>query len=162
MALQLPYRSPRAAIAAALSLLASTLLHAQPPPQDAGNRSGVAGGLHDRDTASPIRHVIVIVGENRSFDHVFATYTPRAGQHVSNLLSRGIVNSDGTPGRNHAASAQRAATDTRRYSISPAKAFAYLNIPPPGTHDAPTAVSDTKPAPFATLGAAIHRRQLIG
>ena len=27
-------------------------------------------------TATPIKHVIIIVGENRSFDHVFATYAP--------------------------------------------------------------------------------------
>ena len=27
----------------------------------------------DNDTSSPIKHVIVIIGENRSFDHVFAT-----------------------------------------------------------------------------------------
>ena len=27
-------------------------------------------------TTSPIKHVIVIIGENRSFDHVFATYKP--------------------------------------------------------------------------------------
>ncbi len=25
-------------------------------------------------TASPIKHVIIIVGENRTFDHIFATY----------------------------------------------------------------------------------------
>ena len=125
-------RSSPVAIAVALSLLACTLLHAQQPAADAGGRGG-ALAMHDRDTASPIRHVIVIVGENRGFDHVFATYVPRPGQHVSNLLSRGIVNADGTPGRNHALSAQRAATDTRRYSISPAQAYSYLNIPPPGT-----------------------------
>ena len=29
-----------------------------------------------RHTTSPIKHVIVIIGENRSFDHVFATYEP--------------------------------------------------------------------------------------
>ena len=145
--------SPPAALAAVLSLLAIMPGNAQQVAADAGGGGG-GMGLHDADTASPIRHVIVIVGENRSFDHVFATYVPRAGQHVSNLLSRGIVNSDGTPGRNHAASAQRAATDTQRYSISPARAFAYLNIPPPGTHDAPGAANDSKPAPFATLGAA--------
>ena len=41
---------------------------------------------HDRDddhhhgkTASPIKHVIVIVGENRTFDHIFATYEPKHG-----------------------------------------------------------------------------------
>src|SRR5580698_5704833 len=30
-------------------------------------------------TATPIKHVIVIIGENRSFDHVFATYVPQRG-----------------------------------------------------------------------------------
>jgi phospholipase C len=28
------------------------------------------------NTASPIKHVIIIVGENRSFDDLFATYLP--------------------------------------------------------------------------------------
>ena len=28
-------------------------------------------------TATPIKHVIIIVGENRSFDHLFATYEPK-------------------------------------------------------------------------------------
>jgi phospholipase C len=50
-------------------------------------------------TASPIKHVIIIVGENRSFDHVFATYKPKQRhEKVKNLLSEGIVNADGTPG----------------------------------------------------------------
>ena len=31
---------------------------------------------------TPIKHVIVIIGENRSFDHVFATYVPKHGQTV--------------------------------------------------------------------------------
>jgi YVTN family beta-propeller protein len=47
---------------------------------------------------SPVHHVIVVVGENRSFDHVFGVYKPGPGQVVSNLLSKGIVNEDGTPG----------------------------------------------------------------
>ncbi|MHC5862021.1 alkaline phosphatase family protein, partial [Nostoc sp.] len=38
-------------------------------------------------TLTPIKHVIVIVGENRTFDHLFGTYQPRWGQTVSNLLS---------------------------------------------------------------------------
>jgi phospholipase C len=142
-----------AGTAIALSLGAPAPLRAQQPSPPTDDEHG-GRGPHDKDTASPIRHVIVIIGENRSFDHVFATYTPRAGQHVSNLLSRGIINADGTPGRNHEASAQRAATDTRRYAISPARAYAYVNLPPPGTHEAPTAPSDAKPAPFATLAAA--------
>src|SRR5271167_4503297 len=53
----------------------------------------------DNDTSSPIKHVIVIIGENRSFDHVFATYVPpKSGETVFNLLSEGIVKADGTPG----------------------------------------------------------------
>ena len=45
----------------------------------------------DNTTQTPIKHVIVIIGENRSFDHVFATYAPPTGQTVSNLLSKGII-----------------------------------------------------------------------
>jgi len=51
-------------------------------------------------TATPIKHVIVLIGENRTFDHLFATYVPRKGETVSNLLSKGIINADGTPGPN--------------------------------------------------------------
>jgi len=54
-------------------------------------------------TATPIKHVIIIVGENRSFDHLFATYVPkRKNEKVLNLLSEGIVNPDGSPGPNFA------------------------------------------------------------
>jgi phospholipase C len=49
-------------------------------------------------TASPIKHVIIIVGENRSFDHLFATYVPKSrGEKVLNLLSEHIVKADGSP-----------------------------------------------------------------
>lgn len=69
---------------------------------------GLAGGpigstvaqAKETKTLTPIKHVIVIVGENRTFDHVFGAYQPRAGQTVSNLLSKGIINADGTPGPN--------------------------------------------------------------
>ena len=57
-------------------------------------------------TATPIEHVIVLIGENRTFDNVFATYVPRKGQTVSNLLSRGIINANGQPGPNWAAARQ--------------------------------------------------------
>jgi phospholipase C len=68
----------------------------------------------DNDTATPIKHVIVIIGENRTFDHVFATYVPpKSGETVNNLLSEGIVKADGTPGPNFAKAHQVAATDTR-------------------------------------------------
>ncbi|HEY6306281.1 MAG TPA: alkaline phosphatase family protein [Candidatus Angelobacter sp.] len=54
-------------------------------------------------TATPIKHVIIIVGENRSFDHLFATYEPKnRDERVLNLLSERIVNEDGSPGPNFA------------------------------------------------------------
>src|SRR6516225_4304668 len=52
-------------------------------------------------TATPIKHVIIIVGENRSFDHLFATYQPKSrNERVLNLLSERIVKSDGSPNEN--------------------------------------------------------------
>ena len=57
-------------------------------------------GSNDGNTTTPIKHVIVIIGENRTFDHLFATYQPvKKNETVLNLLSQGIVNADGTPGR---------------------------------------------------------------
>jgi phospholipase C len=52
------------------------------------------------ETLTPIKHVIVLIGENRTFDHVYGTYVPKHGQGVQNLLSKGIVNADGSPGPN--------------------------------------------------------------
>jgi phospholipase C len=53
----------------------------------------------DTKTATPIKHVIIIVGENRSFDHLFATYvSPNRDEKVRNLLSEKIINANGTPG----------------------------------------------------------------
>jgi phospholipase C len=66
-------------------------------------------------TATPIKHVIVIIGENRSFDHVFATYVPKGGQTVHNLLSEGIIqldaNKNAIPGPNFRRAQQLAAAD---------------------------------------------------
>jgi phospholipase C len=74
-------------------------------------------------TKTPIKHVIVIIGENRSFDHVFATYKPKPGHKVWNLLSEGIVNEDGTPGPNFNKAQQLAASDTASdaFLMSPPK-----------------------------------------
>jgi phospholipase C len=77
----------------------------------------------DDYTATPIKHVIVIIGENRSFDHVFATYLPKQGQSVDNLLSKGIINADGTPGPNFNLAQQLQAQD-------PGSADAFLLSPP--------------------------------
>jgi phospholipase C len=86
----------------------------------------------DRDTRSPIKHVIVIIGENHSFDNVFATYAPKAGQSVWNLLSEGIVNSDGTPGPHFDKAEQHAAADMAAdgFLLSPAKSQFPGNVLP--------------------------------
>ncbi len=73
--------------------------------------SAQAQSTNDGNTTTPIKHVIVIIGDNRSFDHVFATYVPKGNQKIWNLLSEGIVKTDGTPGPNFAKAHQLAAVD---------------------------------------------------
>ena len=80
---------------------------------------------------TPIEHVIVIVGENRSFDNMFATYRPRKGQTIWNLLSRGIVNEDGMPGRNFDLAAQHLAQSKGAYVPTPDVVGAYEVLPQP-------------------------------
>lgn len=71
-------------------------------------------------TNTPIKHVIVIVGENRTFDHLFATYQPKSGETVSNLLSKGIINADGSPGPSYYLGWQYSADVTGSISLSSA------------------------------------------
>jgi phospholipase C len=78
---------------------------------------------NDAATASPIKHVIVIIGENRSFDHVFATYVPKSGDKINNLLSEGIIaldsNKNAIPGPNFNNAQQFFATDTDTFLLAP-------------------------------------------
>ena len=87
---------------------------------------------HSRQTRTPIQHVIVIIGENRTFDHVFATYKPKNGESIGNLLSKGIVNEDGTPGPNFSLASQSSAIDTNAdgYQMSPSSNTRYSVLPP--------------------------------
>jgi phospholipase C len=73
------------------------------------------------NTVTPIKHVIVIVGENRSFDHLFATYLPKSGETVNNLLSEAIIQADGTPGSNFSQAMQNSTdiTGLTTYQPSP-------------------------------------------
>ena len=86
-------------------------------------------------THSPIKHVIVIIGENRSFDHVFATYVPKSGDSVWNLLSEGIVTKDGKPGPNFYTKAEQLQGDnssTDQFLLSPVKTtFPEHHLPAP-------------------------------
>jgi phospholipase C len=87
----------------------------------------------DSHTVSPIKHVIVIIGENRTFDHLFATYKSPSGGFVDNLLSKKIINADGSPGPNFARSHQFTAVDQSPspYQLSPGSKALYGTLPPP-------------------------------
>jgi phospholipase C len=111
-------------------------------------------------TASPIKHVIVLIGENRGLDHTFGIYKPKGkGETISNILSKGIVNEDGTPGPNFAQAQQFSVAQQSSYYIgaSAASKFPYnpsTNLmPQPNTNGAPSAQSDTG-GPFKTIAEA--------
>jgi phospholipase C len=104
-------------------------------------------------TASPIKHVIVLIGENRGLDHTFGVYKPKGkGETISNLLSKGIVNEDGTPGPNFGLSQQFSVAAQSSYYIgAPTVAKSPYNavnvMPQPNTNGAPQGQSATSP-PF--------------
>jgi phospholipase C len=107
----------------------------------------------DVRTTTPIKHVIVIIGENRSFDHVFATYQPKDGETVSNLLSKGIIKENGKPGKNFDLAKQFQASQPATYSLAPGGKKDYTVLPPVGAGGAPAVSSNTNPPPFASVAA---------
>ncbi len=132
--------------ALSLSLVAATAVAAGGGPNDPAE--AVA-------TESPIKHVIILIGENRGLDHTFGVYKPKGReQTISNILSKGIVNEDGSPGANVALAQQfLVAPQAQYYTGAPAAAkSAYGNtgqMPQPNTNGAPPAQSETG-APFVT------------
>jgi phospholipase C len=112
-----------------------TLAYAAPPDKDQDTQNKSKDNGKAKDSTSPIKHVIVIVGENRSFDHVFATYKPKHGQKVDNLLSKGIVKEDGTPGPNYSLALQYQAdvSSDPTFEPSPSNKTPYATLPPPAT-----------------------------
>jgi hypothetical protein len=96
--------------------------------------SSVSTLVHAGDSATqtPIKHAIIIIGENRTFDHIFATYKPvNKGEKVLNLLSQGIVKANGNPGRNYgdALQYQAFAYSNKGYQVAPPKS-PYTTLPP--------------------------------
>jgi phospholipase C len=90
--------------------------------------------LSKTPTLTPIKHLIVVVGENRSFDNVFATYVPSdPKQSVWNLLSLGIVDKTGAPGLNATKALQRQATDQVTYQLAPSITGPFSTLPQPST-----------------------------
>ncbi len=111
----------------ALALCGSTVAIASPgaTPAKAKHRFG--------STVTPIKHVIVIIGENHTFDNVFATYRAPGRQHVRNLLSEKIVTASGAPGRAVGRAVQQTASDTGAYQVRPPKTGPYSTLPQPNT-----------------------------
>ena len=98
------------------------------------------GDSASRKTASPIKHVIVLIGENRSFDNVYGTYDPRPGQSVSNLRTSKIVREDGSLGSRASLAAQVAlnAIPSQYFIHQPASNKAlYATLPAPNTDGLP-------------------------
>src|SRR5271156_56401 len=119
------------AIALLQFAVGAPIVNAQTPSGPAADNSS--------HTTSPIKHLIVIIGENRSFDHVFATYQPVKGETVDNLLSKGIIKLDSKknaiPGPNFNEAHQLAASDlggTDSFLLNPPKAdFPNNQLPAP-------------------------------
>ena len=82
---------------------------------------------------TPIQHVIIIVGENHTFDNLFGTYQPKKGQTIDNLLSKGIVNADGTPGPHFKRGAQKIGLDNGKYEVDTTSTGPYATLPQPYT-----------------------------
>jgi phospholipase C len=96
-------------------------------------------------TTTPIKHAVVIIGENHSFDNVFATYQPPHGQRIRNLLSEGIVSKSGAPGPNFAKAEQLTASDTKTYRLHPKITGKYKHLPRPNTTYVPSACDGLPP-----------------
>jgi phospholipase C len=124
--------------------VAAPIAYADQGQNNAGQNSG------DGSTITPIKHLIVIIGENRTFDHVFATYQPKHGKSADNLLGKGIINGDGSPGPNAALATQNQVNTPlpATYFISSNNKTAYSPLPTPqlnGAPNKPLGLGDTAP-----------------
>ena len=112
---------------------------------------GSAEAKEKSKTATPIKHVIVLIGENRTFDHVFATYKPKKGESVKNLLSEGIIHADGTPGPHFSKAAQFQAVAPFRteyfISLNKNEKAPYTTLPAPTLNFSPSPATG-EPPPF--------------
>jgi phospholipase C len=107
---------------------------------------------HEKDTTrTPIKHLIVLIGENRTFDHVFATYVPNGKDSVSNLLSEGIITAEGKPGKHFSKAAQFQAVapfKTKFFiSLDSDEKAPYQTLPQPTLNFSPSPATG-EPPPF--------------
>lgn len=112
-----------------------------------------AAAGHQGSTKTPIKHVIVLIGENRTFDHLFATYVPKGRDSVKNLLSEGIIDADGSPGRHFSKAAQFQAVapfQTQYFiSLDDQQKAPYQTLPEPTLNFSPSPATG-EPPPFPT------------
>jgi phospholipase C len=120
--------------------LAALILSPLPTPAYPGNGDDKKNDKPKTET--PVKHLIVLIGENRTFDHLFATYVSPSGDHVQNLLSEGIINADGTPGKHFSKAAQFQATPPFRtkyfISLDDNEKAPYTTLPEPTLNFSPT------------------------
>jgi phospholipase C len=92
----------------------------------------------DPATTTPIKHLIVLIGENRSYDNVFGTYLPKKGT-TANLLSKGIVTANGSPGINSGLASQDSVNTPlpMTYFISSNNKTPYTTLPTPELNGTP-------------------------
>ncbi len=131
----------------------------------ASSTTGYAAGTDaaaSLETKSPIKHVVILIGENRGLDHTFGVYKPKGkGQTISNLLSKGIVKENGQPGPNFALAQQFSVRPQNVYYIGAPTAsktpYGASNLmPQPNTRSAPTAQTTTaqQDGPFNSIALA--------
>ncbi len=109
----------------------------------------LAAAVQAQPTATPIKNLVVVVGENTSFDTLFATYQPPAGKTVRNLLSAGIVDAEGKPGPNYARAMQKQPATAGTYDVDYKQSTPYKVLPRPyarADHGAPKRIDDKIPA----------------
>jgi phospholipase C len=144
------------ALCVASTMVITNMAYAAGPGAGPANGTDSAAKLA---TTSPVKHVIVLIGENRGLDHTFGIYKPKGkGETISNLLSKGIVNEDGKPGPHFAEAQQYSVPAQSSYYVGATviqkQPYTPTNVmPQPNTNGAPSAQSDTG-APFKTIAEA--------
>jgi len=120
----------------------------------AGQTPSAAIAAEHQKTESPIKHLIVVIGENRTFDHLFATYVPKSEDSVSNLLSKGIITADGKPGKHFSKAQQFQAVAPFRtkyfVSLENHEKAPYQILPAPTLNFSPATPGNPPPFPAAT------------
>jgi len=113
----------RVVLTAIAGLVSAAAIAAAEPSRDAPQGDA---------TRTPIKHLIVIIGENVSFDTLFGAYVPPPGQSILNLLSQGIIDIAGVPGPNYSKAVQHVgANQEDRYTLTPLSFAPYSTLPQP-------------------------------